>query len=385
MLRQIYTSTKVIPYDLSGIGEWIYNPIHFVKSWDALFIQGMGDYDAVNAKVYLDGSCFRLSYFMNFDIFGANHTIPREGGRVAWNYHPNYYKSEELACLPMWGNSNIIGNWSGDPILFIDDTNRIVLVVHSYSAGIDPHFGLIAYNLDTAEELFHIHCGDESDGINESYVWVQWVKHGIVMFCIRNSGKIWLMDYLRGEVIGYYTVPPAELISYNCNDHVVVTIQSDKKIRLFAMESIPESLSPPEFVSGETHATQMQGEIVQTQLTDGLGLPCEGWVVNWELSAPANGSLDKSQSVTDENGIAKNFYFGPLSSGGSDTIVCFVKEAFTTTTSSSSTTSSTTVSGSTTTSATGETTTSTTGETTTSTTSPPGQGIPDIGAYEYQG
>ena len=83
----------------------------------------------------------------------------------------------------------------------------------------------------------------------------------------------------------------------------------------------PDALSNPELLDVGSPLHPVQGTRLRTRLTSAVTghptqtfEPVKDWLVDWNLLGL--GSLERSQSKTDSNGYATNYYFGPLTAAG---------------------------------------------------------------------
>ena len=83
----------------------------------------------------------------------------------------------------------------------------------------------------------------------------------------------------------------------------------------------PDALSAPELLDVASPLHPVQGSRLRTRLTSAvIGHPTQtfepvkDWLVDWALVGI--GSVERSQSKTDKDGYAENYYFGPLTGAG---------------------------------------------------------------------
>ena len=83
----------------------------------------------------------------------------------------------------------------------------------------------------------------------------------------------------------------------------------------------PDTLSNPELLDIVSPLHPVQGTRIRTRLTSVVTghptqafEPVKDWLVDWNLLGL--GSIQRSQSKTDEDGYADNYYFGPLTGAG---------------------------------------------------------------------
>jgi hypothetical protein len=113
-------------------------------------------------------------------------------------------------------------------------------------------------------------------------------------------------------------VRPFLLAAYDFNHGLVLTIETDGKVRTYLTTPAPASLSAPVFTPSTVRC--LRGHQVSCRLTGDQGEPCPGYVVDWSLVS-SQGWLKQRQTVTDDQGYASNYYFGPRSgAGGTETL-----------------------------------------------------------------
>jgi hypothetical protein len=317
MLTQIYTSTKIISYQQPSV-----IPAHmsYIRDWDALVLWNYQRLD----KIFRDASqCVLAS-----SITGITNAyyLNRIGGRHAWAR----WTSGPVA-FNIYGCDNITGllhdeellNPSWKPLVgqiktgsYVDDFKGYLIT--GYSSG-----KIRIYNLENGFVVVDI---DIPGGPN--YDNICYVKEGVVVAIHHSTGKIAIIDYYNFIILFQSGVGACLRSAYDCLHNIFITLQSDKKTRVYTMDVVPSNLLNPEFIPSVPHQHRLMGSLVRTKLTGSYGGPCEGWCVDWEiLGAPPKGWLQKTQSGTDKDGYAWNYYFGPRAVGeiGSETIKVTVK------------------------------------------------------------
>ena len=116
------------------------------------------------------------------------------------------------------------------------------------------------------------------------------------------------MDYLFGlNVVEAGRIDPHRVAAYDSAFHVLVSIGTDNKTRVYCREAWPYALSNPVFDPATVYG--LKGNTVKVRLTGQEGEPCPGWWVHWELASVGGaplGYLDKYVSKTDKDGYAWN-------------------------------------------------------------------------------
>ena len=97
--------------------------------------------------------------------------------------------------------------------------------------------------------------------------------------------------------------------------------ESTGAVKIYADLVQPDALSNPELLDIASPLHPVQGTRLRTRLTSAVTghptqtfEPVKGWLVDWNLLGL--GSIQRSQSKTDEDGYAENYYFGPLTGAG---------------------------------------------------------------------
>ncbi|RJR37197.1 MAG: hypothetical protein C4567_13160 [Deltaproteobacteria bacterium] len=301
MFEQIYTSTKAVRFE-SGIQP---GGLCYLASWDAFFLLNFNKVD----KVFRDGTQISMGNPISGWAMGN-----RQGGRHCWfpySISPiDCYGADEIT-----GQYNPLGilnpNWkipawrAGD---YVDDVAGVFL--HSVSAGLIKIFRL-ADGYEVGQVL--IPSGPLYDSI-------AYVSPGQAFAFDKESGKVALIDYLTPTLLWQSKVAPFAAAAFDCRHHLVVTLGTDGKIRIYLCTPVPASLSAPAF-SPVGNPYRLAGKKVITTLTGDMGEPCQDYWIHWELlGTPPRGSLLKDKSKTDAQGQAENFYFGPVDTGGEETI-----------------------------------------------------------------
>ena len=145
------------------------------------------------------------------------------------------------------------------------------------------------------------------------------------------SGGVTSLNLLTGEVHVYYI--PTTFTSggvtytalfgawYDQILGVIIAVYSSSDelqgICIYAIETIPVSLSNPALAIPVMGASVP----VTTILTGSQGEPCPDFPVNWTNSG--DGTVNPTQSITDETGTATTTYYAPLAPG-SDSITAMV-------------------------------------------------------------
>jgi hypothetical protein len=304
MLELLYTSHKTISTSGNGPAGLVY-----VGSWDALLLLNGTRLD----KLFRDGSRATMGVVGGFWGPGS-----RVSARAYWinNYGPGtatIYAADEVTgqyCVsqvldPAWpvpaglkGAGNFLDDWAG-------------IYVHNEGPG---QVGF--YRLTDGALLGRVQLNSTSVFDSLSYVG----RNKVLAFQ-KSTGKIALLDYLNRIILWQSKVRPALACAYDSRHNLVVTVESDHKVRVYLTTPIPATLSAPEFYPAVAQVTRLLGYPVRARLLGDAGEPCPGYWLRWDfVNIPAKGYLQKAMSCTDQNGYAQNYYFGPPLATGQETI-----------------------------------------------------------------
>ncbi len=356
MLNQFYTSTKTLT-----LTDNILTPpvaqICYVKTWDAFALVSANQM----FKMFRDASQALMAPQILQGSGQMLQMLARAGGTLCWffgvgNNPRQILQADEISGLrhpdlvmnPGWP---IPYTFPGVGVFFVDDQAGIVVISYPTS----PTFPLTSPCI-----LQFFDLGDGSviktvnPGFNGKYDVLMWAAPNQVVGISFASGWIALIDYVKGTVLWQSKVLPCIAAAFDCTYGLILTIGSDYKTRIYAMEAVPAVLAPPAFVPvtptilyGGNQVPLVRRQVgypVQTQLLGADGESIAGMWIHWSLRNQI-GELEDYVTQTDENGFAKNYYFGPGAVGGGQAIENLdVRFGQTTTTTStvSTTTSSTT-------------------------------------------
>jgi len=309
MLNLIYTSSKTItPFS----GYWNNTHICYLKTWDAMLFHEsyMLRY---TSKLFRDGSLAKMiinppsTYFLFSRVYGRHAWLEASMNRIAVLAADEImgYNIEEV----------ISGSWEADtysrrPGNFIDDEAGIAITCYYSSI-------LRFWDLSTGNMIAELNLGT---GTGIQYDHLAWAGYHRIVAIDYTTGKVVLLDYIARIIIWQTSISPCILAAYDCVHNLVITIQSDHKVRVYIMEAVPYTLQAPYLVPTETHLHRLTGTVVKTRLTGDQGEVIPNYWIHWSLLGTPIGSLEKERSKTDENGYAENYYFGPEVGLGSDTI-----------------------------------------------------------------
>jgi hypothetical protein len=296
VLEQIYTSTKTATISYS----WSYVAMVYLKTWDALVFFTWPNPSACY-KLFRDGSQAKM-----LEGMPSVALMARVDGRHAWmnTYFTNYGE--------IYSADEITGNYHPDGLLnpncispiglqhpYIDDNARLLLT--AYTNG-----RVHRYDLDTGNEILPyltLATGDLYDQI-------AWAGTGRVFMGCKSSGRVALVDYLSWQILWQSKVRPCAAMAYDCLHDLVITLESDGLVRLYLTDPVPAQLSAPVFVPDSLTQYRLKGSKVKTRLTGDVGEAIPKRVVTWSL-LNSKGYLGKDKTLTDADGWAENYYFGP--------------------------------------------------------------------------
>ena len=296
MLELLYTSIRQITFQYGNPGF-----MGYVNSWDALTLVNYTRLD----KVFRDGTQLNIG-----------QAIYSQGGRQGGRYYYFNFSTSPVSCF---GADEITGQPHTDDILnptwpipfelqrpgdFLDD--RAGIFLHNLSAGI-----IRAYRLADGSQI-----GDISVPGGPWYDFLAPAGEGRVLACHKASGQVAFLDFFNRLVLWKSTVRPCICATYDLRHDLIITLETDRKIRVYLTIPVPASLAAPAFIPAVAHAHRLHGYQVQTRLTGGAGEVCPGYWIEWTLTGqPPKGYLEKPYSKTDQDGYAENFYFGPAAIG----------------------------------------------------------------------
>jgi hypothetical protein len=309
MLEQFYTSTRVItPY--SGI-----SPTYLV------YLEATGAMLMWNIfrlyKVFRDGTQVEVGQCL-ISNFGLGSRV---NGRHYWGRYVlgtgwilngadeltgQWHSTEVLN--PTW--SMLAADWAQGS--FLDDVSGVLLRNRRSRVGGVYHAFIDKYNLADGTVLTSLDLG----AYNKAFDNIVWVKRNQVVLINYATGYVTLVDYGTMELLFTSKIDPCRLAAYDCEYDNIISLGTDYLLRQWTMTPFPASLSGPAFT---TAPHKLMGTEVKVQLTGSEGEACSGWWVHWVLDV-GHGYLEKEVSKTDEDGYAKNYYWGPAAYIGPETI-----------------------------------------------------------------
>jgi hypothetical protein len=295
MLESLYTSTKVVP-NLSGI-----NTMVFIPQWDAAWVN-----NGV-MKVFRDGTSISMG------TIGSNtNYIPLAGGGMAlWNIFDNKItRLEQFTLQPIFTDrltTYDVGFSPGYFPSFIDE-ERNLYFMSNYDGTVN------SYHLDTGVYIKKVTICPAGGQFKFS-----WAGSG--RFFAFTSTKIVIYDYVSETVLQESIIGSGfKCGTYDINTNTVMALNSTGHIQIFSLEDSGNTLSAPTF-SPTGNKYMYSGYGLTTRLTGQNNVGISNKWINWEL-LNYKGVLEKSYSLTDVNGYARNYYWCPTDIAliGSETI-----------------------------------------------------------------
>ena len=314
MLELIYTSTKLI--DDSYL-------VYYWNTYSKVFVY-INDLDAMILvmnrrifKIFRDGTDCYLGYVANSDW---GFVIPIDRGRIAWTRYetPTYYfyMSDEVSFIPhemepVFPDYNIPPTPGGAP-KYLDLNKKLVLTY--YSPG-----RVTCYNPETNVALwsFNLETKYTPNRLTVNYVDTDYVM--LTGFSSNSYNKSFgiLVNINTGAVVSTVEFLYSLMSVYDCNHGIFITISTDRIVRIYVNDYYPYTLGP--VIPDRNELYTYLGQDIKVRLTSIGGFPCSDRLVTWYLPTGL-GSLEKAVSLTDADGYAWNYYYGPLTAGGLETI-----------------------------------------------------------------
>ena len=301
MLERLYISSKTISGSLSDYETM------FIRDWDAMFVR-MGTY---YHKVFRDGTSIRMGGAPSNSIY-----IPNNDGRVLFYsaLDKKLYKTDPFTALPIYTQPVTITTaftlYAGD---FIDE--ELKLIFHKASGG----FYVDIYDLVTGAFIRRTQIG-YSTSIVDGYYSYNYAGQGRIC-AVGKNGYVTIYDYISDVIVQKSQMGTTLKVgTYDCNYYVLLAINNSNKTLVYSLTDLGTGLSAPVFIpSGNKYL--YSGYIVQTRFIGTSGAPMAGKWINWELLGD-KGYLEKTHSITDEQGYAYNFFWTPtgITGLGSETI-----------------------------------------------------------------
>jgi hypothetical protein len=307
MLELIYTSNKTVTTG-SNLN---YCHMYYVRTWDALILHDT-NYPAKAYKLFRDGS---QAVIISAAASGIK-LMGRVNGQHCWLYSYIYDGY-------IWAADEISGNYHSNSPLH----DNWILPLNSFRPGnfIDDRQGIAIYQYVGVLHFIDLATGTELGTLRPGATvnHICWAGENRVMAIEYSTGKVFFIDYVNRITLSTARVAGCALATYDCIHNLIITLGSDKKIRVYILEVAPATLAAPVFIPTAAHQHRLIGTRIRTRLTGSAGEPCPDYWINWSLlGVPPKGALLKDKSKTDIDGYAENYWYGPLGAGetGEETI-----------------------------------------------------------------
>jgi len=300
MYEKIYESDTLVVGEADQTPDWRW--LFYLRHWDAF----LGLTPTHYAKVFRDGTTiFFGKRSGSYEPVGRVDSLLAYWGRWTEALCPafpiNGLPNPNVVLNPGW---NIEYGMGPDSVTgtFVDE-RRMVYLHQPNTHRID------IYSVETRQKT-----GEIQHNTGEYFHSLAWVQEGQVAGFCKASGKIRIMTYLGSDkkVIESDRIDPFRVAAYDSEHHLFFAVGTDYRARLYCREAWSENLSAPTFEPASVYG--LKANRLKTRLTGDDGKPIPGMWVHWELEGvdgPIIGSLDKAVSMTDKDGWAENFYYGP--------------------------------------------------------------------------
>lgn len=325
MLELLYMSTKTVTFGVA-IPKAIY-----LASWDGVLYNdttySIGGSDF--RKFFKDGTSFAMG-----QAEFTGQYLSAEGGRGAakvysYIHDDGYYDQtdvamlDEVSGLPLLGQTINRVDMTGkvNDGSFIDHMLGLAYTPGTawnsqYSAGGWYYQKVLVYSLTTGALVRTLDI-PYSTGVKWSSMWARlhYVDGASLLMCAWKSadGRIVVFDRETGKLTFSGLVNhDNRAIVYDSTHHVLIVLLSSGQVAVYALNNVGYALSAPSLSPAPALYTLSR---VKTRLTSasGQGVPSQG--VLWYLSGD-KGALEKPYSLTDADGYAENWYYGPAGSFG---------------------------------------------------------------------
>ena len=300
MYEMIYQSSS--PVGTQEVPNPNWQRLFYLRHWDAFL--GL-DYTRYY-KVFRDGTTVFFG-----QRSGSYEPVGRVDSLLAWwsQWTEQICPAFEINGLP---NPNVVLNpgWNIEYGLgpsyfrgcFVDE--RRMLYLHQPN-----DIRIDIYNLENGQKI-----GEINHNTRDYFHTLAWVQEGLVVGMCYQSGNVRIMNYLGGEkkVVEADRIHPFRVAAYDSEHHLFFAIGTDYLARLYCREVSSDNLSAPTFEPATVYG--LKANLVKTRLTGYGDKPIPKMWVHWDLEGvggPVIGSLDKAVSMTDDDGWAENFYYGP--------------------------------------------------------------------------
>lgn len=319
MLELLYTSTQTVTLGLA-IPKAVY-----LASWDGVLYHDTTLWGNDFRKFFRDGT----SFTMGLTHFTGQY-LSAEGGRGAvkvyeYIHDDGYYDKTDVVMLDEISGLPLLGHYLNDVDMtgkvkdgsFIDHQNDLAYTPGSWFQSGGIHYQIVlVYSLSTGALVRTLNVP-----FSTSYTWssmwahIHYVNSTSLLLCAYQSsdGKVVIFDRETGTVTFSGVVDPSnKAIAYDSHHNVLIVLLNSGQVAVYALNNVGYTLSAPSFSPSPALYTLSK---VKTRLTSASGQGVAGQGVLWWLTGD-RGSLEKPYSLTDQEGYAENWYYGPAGSFG---------------------------------------------------------------------
>jgi hypothetical protein len=297
MNEKFFTSTKLArPAILTD--SW--KSMCYVSTWDAFIAQSIAEY----SRVFRDGTKVKFgkpsgSYIMLGRVKGFPAYYSGSTYKVYGAYEINGIINPNEILNPDWN----IGYSIAPSVVsagFIDDIRQVYL--HQASNN-----WIDIYNLATGVKIAEI-----VHNAGSRFYSLAWAGQERVAGLCPN-GTVMIMNYLGSpQLLTTGLIDSFKIGAFDCTYETFFTIGTDYIARVYSGDAPPTTLSAPAFDPATVHG--LMGNLVSVRLTGYNSRVFPNYRVSWDLVSVGSGvigSLEKTDSLTDEDGYAYNRYIGP--------------------------------------------------------------------------
>ena len=298
MLELLYTSTKTIDV-VDGSAKAL-----FIASWDAVLYVGHTS-NSDFRKVFKDGTAFIMGHS---NAFWGNF-LSATGGRGAASMEQdgavNVALLDEISGLPMLGNLLNSVDMDGKIATgsFVDHVAGLVYTPSSGST-------IKVYSLATGALTKTLTISGVT--VYTSTV-IQDAGASSLFLSRPGFAPVATIDRVTGAVTFTGTInADNRAAAYDSTHNVVIVVLETGQVAVYALNNVGSALSAVSFSPSPALYTLSK---VTTRLTGADGQGIAGKTVLWWLTGD-KGDLESPYTLTDEDGYAENWYYGPAGSHG---------------------------------------------------------------------
>jgi len=295
VLEKVFTSTKQVP----AINPLQTAYLRFMKAWRAFYYSFYGDTGSLY-KLFHDGTCIEMSD-------GERNTpMATVGGGVCFYIGKTYsgfpraykvYPADEFMAVHIIADGVSVSSFTSNTGSMIDLENGKYYV---------PGTNIVTIKqLSNGATLQNLSIS----GMTGNHT-LHWVRNGEAVGLNYSTGNTIFFNYATGEKLLTTKIDPffRSLGAYDCVNHVIVTVGSDRYVRVYVPVAVPHHFSGPTL--NPSSPEQWGHSHVTARLLGDQNEPCADYWVHWRL-LNGKGWLEDYVSKTDEDGYAYNYYFSP--------------------------------------------------------------------------